>query len=57
LAGPALNGELLARAVESGFDMLVTMDNNMVHQQNISGFRMQLSRSALDQIAWKTLAR
>ena len=29
------NGELLRKAVEIGFDVLVTMDSNMVHQQNI----------------------
>jgi predicted nuclease of predicted toxin-antitoxin system len=32
------NGELLRRAVEAGFDVLVTMDSNMVHQQNIDRF-------------------
>ena len=32
------NGELLTKAVESGFDVLVTMDNNMVHQQNIGRY-------------------
>lgn len=34
------NGELLARAVESGFHVLVTMDNNILHQQNIARFRI-----------------
>ena len=29
------NGELLARAVEAGFDVLITMDGNMVNQRNI----------------------
>jgi len=29
------NGELLQKAVNSRFEVLVTMDNNMVHQQNI----------------------
>src|SRR5213080_3220318 len=29
------NGELLRKAVEAGFDLLVTMDSNMVHEQNI----------------------
>lgn len=29
------NGELLRKAVEAGFDVLVTMDSNMVHQQNV----------------------
>jgi predicted nuclease of predicted toxin-antitoxin system len=30
------NGDLLQKAVESGFEALVTMDGNMVHQQNIA---------------------
>ncbi len=29
---------LLRRAVETGFDVLVTMDSNMVHQQNIGQY-------------------
>ena len=29
------NGELLRKAIEAEFDVLVTMDSNMVHQQNI----------------------
>ena len=32
------NGELLRKAVEAGFDALVTMDGNMVHQQNLARF-------------------
>jgi len=32
------NGELLAKAAEAGFDVLVTMDSNMVHQQNIGRY-------------------
>jgi predicted nuclease of predicted toxin-antitoxin system len=31
------NGELLRKAVEAGFDV-VTMDSNMVHQQNIGRY-------------------
>jgi predicted nuclease of predicted toxin-antitoxin system len=34
------NGELLAKAVEAGFDVLVTMDSNMVPQQNIARYRI-----------------
>ncbi|MDQ3624369.1 MAG: DUF5615 family PIN-like protein [Verrucomicrobiota bacterium] len=30
------NGALLRKAVEAGFDVLVTMDGNMVYQQNIA---------------------
>lgn len=29
------NGALLRRAVESGFEVLITMDSNMVHQQDL----------------------
>jgi hypothetical protein len=32
------NGELLRKAIEAGFDVLVTMDSNMVHQQNIGRY-------------------
>jgi predicted nuclease of predicted toxin-antitoxin system len=30
------NGALLQKAVENGFDILVTMDSNMVHQQDLA---------------------
>ncbi|MDX6385510.1 MAG: hypothetical protein QOK48_3083 [Blastocatellia bacterium] len=30
------NGALLRKAAEEGFELLVTMDGNMVHQQNIA---------------------
>ena len=32
------NGELLKKAVEAGFDVLITMDTNMVHQQNVAKY-------------------
>ena len=32
------NGELLRKAVEAGFDVLITMDSNMVHQQNLAKY-------------------
>lgn len=32
------NGELLRKAIEAGFETLLTMDGNMVHQQNIARF-------------------
>ena len=32
------NGELLRKAIAAGFEVLVTMDGNMVHQQNIACF-------------------
>lgn len=34
------NGELLAKAAEAGFDALVTMDSNMVYQQNIGKYNI-----------------
>ena len=37
-AGPK-NGVLLARA-EERFDVLLTMDSNMVHQQNLARFKI-----------------
>ena len=32
------NGELLTKAVDARFDVLVTMDSNMVHQQKIAKY-------------------
>ena len=32
------NGELLKKAVEARFDVLITMDTNMVHQQNVAKY-------------------
>jgi hypothetical protein len=32
------NGELLRKAVEAGFDVLITMDSGMVHQQKIERY-------------------
>lgn len=36
------NGELLAKAAEAGFDVVVTMDSNMVHQQNIGIYKIAI---------------
>ena len=36
------NGELLRKAVEEGFEVLVTMDSNMVHQQNIGRYAIAM---------------
>ena len=36
------NGELLRKAVEPRFDVLVTMDSNMVHQQNIGQYAISV---------------
>ncbi len=32
------NGELLRKAIAAGFDAILTMDGNMVHQQNIAAY-------------------
>ena len=32
------NGELLRKAAEAGFEVLVTMDSNMVRQQNVGRY-------------------
>ncbi len=36
------NGELLRRAADAGFDVLITMDSNMMHQQDLGRFRIAL---------------
>jgi hypothetical protein len=37
---PLTNGELLRVAEEAGFDLLLTTDTNLPHQQNIRGRRL-----------------
>ena len=36
------NGELLARAEEAGFDVFVTTDKNIRHQQNLHGRKIAI---------------
>jgi len=36
------NGELLTKATEAGFDALIIMDGNMVHQQNVGGHALAI---------------
>ena len=36
------NGALLLKAVATGFDVLLTMDSNMVHQQDLSAHAIAL---------------
>lgn len=36
------NGELLARAEADGFDALITTDQNLRHQQNLTGRRISM---------------
>lgn len=37
-----LNGELLRMAEEAGFDLLLTTDTNLAHQQNLSDRRIAI---------------
>ncbi len=36
------NGDLLAEAERAGFDVLITADKNIRHQQNLSGRRLAI---------------
>src|SRR2546421_1980543 len=36
------NGELLARAESDGFDALITTDQNLRHQQNLTGRKISI---------------
>jgi hypothetical protein len=36
------NGKLLSSCVENGFDLLLTIDKNMMHQQNLDKFAITL---------------
>jgi hypothetical protein len=36
------NGELLAAAEDAGFDVLLTTDKNIRHQQNLTGLRIAI---------------
>lgn len=36
------NGELLSAAEEAGFDVLLTCDQNIVYQQNLTGRKLAL---------------
>lgn len=47
------NGRLLAAAEEGGFDVLVTPDKNMVHQQNLTGRKIAIV--VLGQQQWPKL--
>ena len=42
------NGELLSKAIAAGFDVLVTMDGNMVHQQNIGRQAIAISWARME---------
>jgi hypothetical protein len=47
------NGELLAVAEADGFDVLLTTDKNLLHQQNLSGRRIAVVVLGLQQ--WPSL--
>jgi Domain of unknown function (DUF5615) len=51
------NGELLRKAVEAGFDVLVTMDSNMVHQQNIGSMQSRSLHYGRLRTDWLILVR
>ena len=36
------NGELLSLCVEGGFDMVLTIDKNIMHQQNLDKFAISI---------------
>jgi hypothetical protein len=48
-----LNGELLRAAEESGFDVFVTTDKNLVHQQNLQARRLAIV--VLGQARWSLI--
>lgn len=37
------NGKLLALCVKNGFDLLLTIDKNMMHQQNLDKFEVTIA--------------
>ena len=47
------NGELLRKAVEAGFDALITMDSSMVYQQKIERYAIAVAalRAASNRLA------
>ena len=49
------NGELLEAAEQAGFDVLVTCDQNVPHQQNFTGRKLALVM--LSSNHWPTLRR
>ena len=49
------NGEFLAAAEKAGFDVLVTTDKNLRHQQNLA--RLSLGVLVLPTTDWTTIRR
>ncbi len=48
-----LNGELLREAETAGFDVLLTTDKNLIHQQNLEGRKIAVV--ALGQARWNLI--
>ena len=49
------NGELLAAAEETGFDLFLTMDKNIRHQQNLAGRKIAIV--VIGNAQWPVLRR
>lgn len=49
------NGELLAKAQQAGFDVLVTTDSNLRHHQNLTTFRLGIV--VLGTTSWPRIRR
>jgi hypothetical protein len=50
------NGDLLAEAERAGFDLLLTADKNIRHQQNLRGRRIALCGAEHSQVAGCSIA-
>ncbi len=50
-----VNGELLTRAEDAGFDLLLTTDQNIQHQQNLTGRKIAIV--VLGNPQWPVLRR
>jgi predicted nuclease of predicted toxin-antitoxin system len=42
------NGDLLRKAIEEGFEVIITMDSNMVHQQDVGCHSIASDRVACE---------
>jgi hypothetical protein len=51
------NGELLRKAVEAGFDVLVTMDSKWCTSRTFGKMQLQSSHYGRSRIDWATLVR
>ena len=49
------NGELLSEAESAGFDLLITTDQNLRYQQNLSGRRIAII--VLDTTSWPRIEK